>query len=309
MSGSTPLLAFVNPLILFYQAGLYGSGAILAREVVRRRGLGWTSLLILGAAYGVLEEALVVQSWFDPYWPAAHALGYNGRWLDTNWIWATALTMFHMVFSITIPVLLVETAYRDQRPWLNNLGVGFFTLVLAAVSLFGLYGFGFVTFKKAGYAHPPVEWFGALLLALGLVWLALSRRQRPARVVEDRPPPGLWRLRCAAFVATLLWFCGLWVLPNLLHVGVLPVLELGFVFVVSAILLRRWSSRPGWNRRHRLALASGGLGFIIAYSPVAEAGGTRGILLVGLACLGLLVWLGRRERASQDEAVVPAGAG
>jgi hypothetical protein len=40
LSGSTPPLSFINPLGLLYLAGLCGSGAILAREFVRQRGLG-----------------------------------------------------------------------------------------------------------------------------------------------------------------------------------------------------------------------------------------------------------------------------
>jgi hypothetical protein len=264
LSGSSPPVAFFNPVILLYQAGLYGSGAILARELVRR-----------------------------------HALGSNGRFLDTNWIWATALTMFHSVFSITISVLLVETAFRDERPWLRNWALWFFVAVLAAVSLYGFYGFGFVTFKKQGYTHPPATWLGALLLAVALVWLGLRRRSRPTPA-SVQPPPGLWSLRLTALVLTLLWFIGLWVIPSWIHVGIVPVVELALVAVTAAVLLKSWSSRPGWDRRHRLALASGALAFLIAFTPVAEAGGKRGMVLVGLGFLGLLVWL--RHRA---ETVLP----
>ncbi|OLC21634.1 MAG: hypothetical protein AUH33_01400 [Chloroflexi bacterium 13_1_40CM_68_21] len=66
LSGSTPLRAFVNPFTFLYLSGLYGSGALIVREIVRRRGLGWRNVLLLGAAYGVLEEGLVVTSWTNP---------------------------------------------------------------------------------------------------------------------------------------------------------------------------------------------------------------------------------------------------
>lgn len=60
LSGSTPPLNFITPFTFLLLTWLYGSGAIIARELVRRRGLGWTSILLLGAAYGILEEGLVV---------------------------------------------------------------------------------------------------------------------------------------------------------------------------------------------------------------------------------------------------------
>ena len=45
---------------------LYGGGALLIREVARRRGLGWGAILTLGLAYAVIEEALALQTLFNP---------------------------------------------------------------------------------------------------------------------------------------------------------------------------------------------------------------------------------------------------
>jgi len=88
LSGSTPLPHFLNPLTLFFLTGLYGSGAIIVREAVKRWGKGWASVLLLGAAYGVLEEGVMVKSFFDPAWPDLGILGIYGRWLGVNWVWA-----------------------------------------------------------------------------------------------------------------------------------------------------------------------------------------------------------------------------
>jgi hypothetical protein len=46
LTGSTPPLMFINPISLLFETGLYGTGAILIRELVRRHGLGWTSIRI-----------------------------------------------------------------------------------------------------------------------------------------------------------------------------------------------------------------------------------------------------------------------
>lgn len=189
LSGSTPPLMFLNPLILFFQIGLYGSGALLIREVVRRNGLGWRSVLVLGAAYSVLEEGLVVTSWFNPYWPDVLSLHGYSRWLGTNWFWALSLTMYHAVVSITLPIVLAEALFPRlaARPWLRRRGITLFTIWLGLVSLLGLLGFGFLGFRKLGYSHPPLTYFFALGLAISLVALGLNL-PRPRPSPHPRPP-------------------------------------------------------------------------------------------------------------------------
>ena len=51
---------------VFFFAPLYGAPAVLIREVTRRRGLGWPTILLLAAAFGLIEAGLVDQSLFDP---------------------------------------------------------------------------------------------------------------------------------------------------------------------------------------------------------------------------------------------------
>src|SRR5258706_15429886 len=144
LSGSAPPLRFISPFSLLFEAGLYGSGAILVRELARRRGLGWGSIVLLGAAYGILEEGLVVTSWFNPYWPDLGVLVHYGRLFDVSWVWAFGLTTYHAVVSITIPIVLTETLFPHlaARPWLRRRGLILFSIWLALISLFSLLLFG-----------------------------------------------------------------------------------------------------------------------------------------------------------------------
>jgi hypothetical protein len=66
LTGSTPLANFLNPFGFALLVGLYGSGAVVARELTYRWGKGWPTLLSLGAAYGIIEEGLMVRSFFSP---------------------------------------------------------------------------------------------------------------------------------------------------------------------------------------------------------------------------------------------------
>ena len=114
LSGSQPPLEFFRPLNLIFITAFYGSGALLVRELTRRWGKGWPTLLTLGAAYGIVEEGLAAKSFFDPAWMDLGALGVYGRWVGVNWVWAALLTIFHAVFSISIPVLLTELAFPES---------------------------------------------------------------------------------------------------------------------------------------------------------------------------------------------------
>jgi len=65
-SGSSPLNEFLNPITFTILSLLYGCGATLVRELVIRWQKGWISIFLLGAAYGIYEEGIMVQSFFDP---------------------------------------------------------------------------------------------------------------------------------------------------------------------------------------------------------------------------------------------------
>src|SRR3712207_861530 len=57
-------------------APMYGGGALLIREVARRRGLGWSRIIPLALAYGILEEGLTTQSLFNPNYAGQRLLDY-----------------------------------------------------------------------------------------------------------------------------------------------------------------------------------------------------------------------------------------
>jgi hypothetical protein len=59
-----------NPLCCWATWGssspLYGTVAVLIREVTRRTGRGWPTILLLGAAFGFIQAGLIDQSLFNP---------------------------------------------------------------------------------------------------------------------------------------------------------------------------------------------------------------------------------------------------
>ncbi|MGZ3626617.1 MAG: hypothetical protein ACXVDN_02970 [Ktedonobacteraceae bacterium] len=303
LTGSTTPLMFINPISLLFETGLYGSGAILIRELVRRRGLGWRSVVLFGAAYGILEEGLVITSWFNPYWPDLGKLAYYGRVFDTSWIWAVELTIFHAIVSITIPILFTELLFPNiaDRHWLKKRGVLGFTIWLAVVSLIQLLLFGFLLSRKQGYMHPPLMYLGAIVMAVGFVWLGLHAR-KPEHVTlqtEAHPVQGLWKLRLLGFSVTFAFFFNSWVMPNIFTFLLFPLLVFFLIVIVSWWAITHWAKVPSWSTQHHLALAIGVTSFLLLLGPLAEfvthpAGkNTTGMTIVNLTFLLGLILLAR----------------
>ena len=59
LSGSTPAS---QPIPLIIESLFYGPGVLLIREFARRNNLGWILIILLGVAFGIIEEGLLVHS-------------------------------------------------------------------------------------------------------------------------------------------------------------------------------------------------------------------------------------------------------
>ena len=71
--GSTPI---TNLTPLVPEILVYGSAALLIRELVRRRGTGWLGIVLLGIAFAVAEECVIVQtSLLLSFWSATRRCG------------------------------------------------------------------------------------------------------------------------------------------------------------------------------------------------------------------------------------------
>lgn len=124
---------------------------MLERKIRWKKGT--VSLLLLGAAYGILEEGILVASFFNPVWPDVGVLGVFGRWLEVNWVWAVKLTIYHAIVSFTIPIMLVELAYPGWKciSWVSSRALKSLIVLLGVVV-----ALGFTMFSKTFSYWPPV---------------------------------------------------------------------------------------------------------------------------------------------------------
>jgi sulfite exporter TauE/SafE len=272
-------------------APLYGGGALLIREVVRRTGKGWPTILALGLAYGLLEAGVFDGSLFSANYEGVDYDAVRIPVLDVSAFYGLQFVINHAAWSIGIPILLTETLTRRHRttPWLGRIGLTVTVLVYLAAGLL-------IRSDTARSGEYHVSWArgaGVVLIAVLLIAIALTL-PGPSPRESTRWVPRPWLVGVAAFVLSSAYF-------------VLPATWRGVLLTIKIVLLTAWlvsrlSRRAGWQTRHQVALAAGALvtyawaGFLITNlkhdnDRVAFAG--NGVFT--LAALALIV-VALRER-------------
>jgi hypothetical protein len=256
-------LALLSPLVGEYLLGnvsirqlgalaclvpLYGGGAVLIRETARRAGRGWPTILVLGLGYGLIEAGLFDGSLFNPSFEGMDPAGARIPALGVSAYDTVQFVVDHAVWSIAIPILLVETLTPRYRttPWLGRLG---FAVTAVAYVLGGLLVRS-DSLHRGEYRTTWVQAGGVLLVALVLVVVAVCLpRPAPARSTKWVPRP--WLVGVAAFLAS----SGYFLLPP-----TWPGVSLSVKIIAGvALAVSRLSRHARWSPRHRTALAAGAL--------------------------------------------------
>lgn len=263
---------------------LYGGGALLIRELARRRGPGWLTIALLGAAYAIVEEGLAIQSMFNPDLFNAGLLG--GRALGVNWVWTQWTIGYHVLWSIGIPILLTELLFPERRaePWLGRTGLIVAGVAYAAGAL--AVGAIFRLVIAPDFRAPLAlillaALVAAALVALGLGWPVKLGTATPGS--NARPAPAPWLVALIVGGAACAWFA-LLDIPHVLRDSALVIVPILLVLLIAALAawsIRRWSAPGrGWTELHQLALACGALvvsalvGFFLvtAGNPIDQLG-------------------------------------
>jgi len=311
LTGSAPPAEFFQPVLFLVLCALYGSGAVLVRELVVRWRKGWPSILVLGMAYGIVEEGLMVKSFFDPNWPDLGVMSVVGRWAGINVLWSVALTLFHAVWSISIPILIVEALFPERAgvPWIRDRTLRWMAALMAADV-----GLGFLLLTP--FRPPALAYLLACAAVVAL--LACARRMpviwsRPRELGTNHEGRRALRAWATGLIATLGFFYLIWVLPS---TGVPALLNLALIVALAALSLaafRRVFASGRWGVERALAATAGALTFFIVLAPLQQLDTTRpdntaGMALVGLAGAFFLAWVWRRVTRERSSAAGPASS-
>src|SRR5215469_1185276 len=116
LSGSTR-----TSIIFVYipEVMVWGIGALLCRELVRRWRAGGVSLLLLGLALSVAEEFIIQQTSIAPLpFPFSHA-DYGRMW-GVNLVYLLFMLGYESVWVVLVPVQVTELFFprAAEQPWL-----------------------------------------------------------------------------------------------------------------------------------------------------------------------------------------------
>lgn len=253
----TGRLAGVAFSLVFFGT-LYGAPALFAREVVRRLGWGWPSMLLVFGALGVVQACLIDQSMFS-----VDYFGYRG-WEQTReatLIPALGISAYnaynfvfgHVIYSFGAPVALVEAwrPARAHRPWLGRTGM--------VVVLVAYLGTAALILTDAGSrTGNAAQLIASALIALLLILLAVAVGRRTHHRPAGQHQIPVLVVLAAAFALAMVGNLGgeTW---TGFAIGVATM-------VIAAVGLLLVSRRTAWSIRHCAAV---GLGFLLARGLLA----------------------------------------
>ncbi|GLZ29214.1 hypothetical protein Lesp02_14040 [Lentzea sp. NBRC 105346] len=274
----------------------YGGGALLVRELGRRAG-GWPAMVLLAAAYALIEEGPVDQLlWNDSY--AGHNLLTGDSYIPALGMsveLTQAVLALHTVWSICVPIAIVETFVPARRttPWLGKIGLTVVALIYTSTATLVFLG----NYLESHFLAKPAQLIGITVVIAALI--ALAFRVRPLPAVPGKAPHPLLA-GVVAFLGTSLY----WGPANLVTAGWYEWVGVAVWCLLVAVgvpLVIGWSGRDGWGQRHVFALAAGAvLTYVWVSFPVQpESGGSPAVDLAGNAVFGaialvILVLAGRK---------------
>ncbi|HVC47499.1 MAG TPA: hypothetical protein VND90_09665 [Terracidiphilus sp.] len=307
LSGSTRLSFLV---VFIPEMLVWGGGALLARELVRRWRAGGPSLLLLGLALSVAEEFIIQQTSIAPL-PFMGANAAYGRMLGVNWVYFLFMLGFESIWVVVVPVQVAELFFPAHRhkPWLRTRGFLVTCFFFLLGSFMAWYGWTQQARKRLGAApySPPLSHIVAGIATIALLilfaWMLRSVGHAGRNASGKTWSP--WLAGLVVFVFSAPW----WELITIIFVPHLEppawvALSGGVAWAVLAFALVQFLCAPqGFGRMHRWACSFAAILSVVVTSDLSAAGWTRPDLIAkfvfqafGIAgCLWLALRLQRSE--------------
>jgi hypothetical protein len=262
LSGSTRVTTL---FVLIPSTGVWGCAALIIRELARRRGRSWRSILLLGLALAVAEECVIQQTSLAPLIGIDPEQVY-GRAHGVNWeyfLWALG---FESVWAVVIPIALTESLFPRRRDdlWLGNRGLAIAAAVFALASFLAWYSWTQVFvprfFPDSAY-HPPSA---TIQMALGSIVALVAIALWPTHHIEAQRISNRGALHPAiaglvSFAIALPWY-----LQVLLAFSAWPTLPITIAIIagvllagIALVLAALCSARYVWDDAHTLAAMIG----------------------------------------------------
>ncbi len=264
-------LFFLAPLVAEYLLGdlpvtllsalvmlapMYGGGALLIRELTRRSGRGWPTMLLLGCAYAFIEEGFSTQSLFNPNFLGMHLLA--PAWIPSLGIgawWTVLMLNVHPLWSMGVSIALAEglfpsrtrTHQMPQTPWLGKIGLS----TAALLMIVGAAGGGVYSYRHSHFRASVAQFAVNAIFCILLVTAAFLL-PRPASSTTAGQVPSPWLTSLTAFLLGVFVFFT----PPQLGWGAVTIILAADL--IALIFVGVAAGRAGWTPLHTLSLAAGG---------------------------------------------------
>ena len=299
--GDFPLTKIGYLLIL---APMYGGGALLIREVVRRSGKGWPTILMLAFAYAVLEEAFTTQTLFNPNY-----LKLNLHLLSPAYVpelgiggwWTIFVLTLHTVWSISTSIALTEACVprRATTPWLGGIGLTVDSLLFALAALASTR----FQMKNDSFRASETQFVVSGIVVVAAAVVAFLLPARPAGT-NPSPAPSPWLVGASGLIGGSVFL----IVPRAWAWGAVAIyLTLDLIVIVAVTAMSR---RSGWGGAHRLGL-SGGAALAYGWHAFFQqpVDGTTDLTIRGSNAICLLIVLALIAFAARQQAhAADAGA-
>lgn len=247
-------VTFLSPLIMM--TPFYGGGALLIRELARRTGRGWPTILLLGCAYCLIEEGVTTQTLFNP-----DAFGLHLHLLAPAFVpflgigawWTLFMFNVHAFWSIGVSIALVEGLFPARpgatapAPWLGNIGVSVAALLFVA----GAYANTAYSIHHYHFVASRTQFtVTGIVCILFVVAAFLVPAHASSTASGDAPSP--WLVALATFLLGFAVFLA----PVFLNwVAVAWILAADLIFLLLLWFFSRLSS---WTPLHTFSVGAAG---------------------------------------------------
>jgi hypothetical protein len=265
LSGATRL-SYIH--VFISEVMVWGCGALIVRDIVRRWRAGWPSMLLLGFCLSIAEEFIIQQTSLAPL-PWVSSPAYGRIW-GVNLIFFIFMLGYESVMVVLVPVQLTELLFPDRRrePWLKKSGL----IISVAVFVLGSGIAWFlwtqiarpIVFHVPKYQPPFAAIFSGILMIALLARAAYALRntghssaELPARHRSNSAPPP-WIVAIVTLILGFPWYALMVLIfgPKR-DIPLWTVAAAAFLWAAfPCFVIQRWASASNWRDTHRCALVS-----------------------------------------------------
>lgn len=190
---------FFHPLVFgFLMTAGYGFPVLLIRELACRWRLCVCGIFLAGFGYGIYNEGIIAKTLFLKTGVPLAMFDNYGYFFGINFTWLVFICIWHALYSVLYPILIVRYLYPDSwdKPWITGKwSVGLIALMVLWVSLM------FFRVSTINGVKGTVTYL-VLSLVMIAVFLGFAKSSsRQTSLIEGRPSLKYFLLGFSLFIA------------------------------------------------------------------------------------------------------------